>query len=313
MSETTVEKKSKQTGSLTPEHSARLMRWATYASVTLAISLIALKSGAWLQTNSVSLLTSLVDSLLDSIASIINLVAVRHALMPADREHRFGHGKAEAIAALSQAAIIAGSAAFLLLEGGRRLIHPEPLAHTATGVVVMGVSLVATAFLLVFQRYVIRKTKSVAISADSLHYLSDLFTAVAVIMALVLTERFGFVYADPLFAVTIATYILYSAWKIARSSFDQIMDRELPDEDRGRIRDVVMSHPDVLNMHDLRTRSSGLNSFIQLHMELDGRMTLKRAHDIADEVQIMVENTFPEAQVLIHQDPEGLEDPPVFD
>jgi len=307
-----VEKNPNQPGSLTPEHSARLMRWATYASVTLAISLIALKSGAWLQTNSVSLLTSLVDSLLDAIASIINLVAVRHALTPADREHRFGHGKAEAIAALSQAAIIAGSAAFLLLEGGRRLIHPELLAHTDAGVIVMGISLVATAFLLGFQRYVIRRTKSVAISADSLHYLSDLFTAVAVIVALVLTERFGFVYADPLFAITIAAYILYSAWKIAGSSFDQIMDRELPDEDRDRIRDVVMSHPDVLDMHDLRTRSSGLNSFIQLHMELDGGMTLKRAHDIADEVQIMVESTFPDAEVLIHQDPEGLEDPPVF-
>ena len=312
MSETTVEKNPNQSRSLTPEHSARLMRWATYASVTLAISLIALKSGAWLQTNSVSLLTSLVDSLLDAIASIINLVAVRHALTPADREHRFGHGKAEAIAALSQAAIIAGSAAFLLLEGGRRLIHPEPLAHTGAGVIVMGISLVATAFLLGFQRYVIRRTKSVAISADSLHYLSDLYTAVAVIVALVLTERFGFVYADPLFAITIAAYILYSAWKIAGSSFDQIMDRELPDEDRDRIRDVVMSHPDVLDMHDLRTRSSGLNSFIQLHMELDGGMTLKRAHDIADEVQIMVESTFPDAEVLIHQDPEGLEDPPVF-
>jgi ferrous-iron efflux pump FieF len=288
------------------------MRWATYASVTVAVSLIAVKSGAWYYTNSVSILTSLIDSLLDSGASIINLVAVRHALTPADREHRFGHGKAESIAALGQAAIIAGSAAFLLLQGGNRLMHPEPLAHTQTGVLVMVISLVVTVGLLSFQRHVVKRTKSVAISADSLHYLSDLFTTAAVIVALLLSDYLGWKYADPVFALAIAIYILYSAWRIAASAFDQIMDREFPDQERDRIRDVVMEHPEVLDMHDLRTRSSGTHSFIQLHLELDGKMTLERAHQIADEVQMGLEKAFPEAEVLIHQDPEGLEEPPVF-
>jgi len=297
---------------ITPAHAARLMRWATYASVTVAVSLIAVKSGAWYYTNSVSILTSLIDSLLDSGASIINLVAVRHALTPADREHRFGHGKAESIAALGQAAIIAGSAAFLLLQGGNRLMHPEPLAHTQTGVLVMVISLVVTVGLLSFQRHVVKRTKSVAISADSLHYLSDLFTTAAVIVALLLSDYLGWKYADPVFALAIAIYILYSAWRIAASAFDQIMDREFPDQERDRIRDVVMEHPEVLDMHDLRTRSSGTHSFIQLHLELDGKMTLERAHQIADEVQMGLEKAFPEAEVLIHQDPEGLEEPPVF-
>jgi len=288
------------------------MRWATYASVAVALVLIALKIGAWAYTNSVSILTSLVDSVLDGGASLINLFAVRHALLPADREHRFGHGKAEAVAALGQAAIIGGSAAFLFLQAGDRLIHPKPIAHTDTGILVMALSIVATIFLLAFQRYVVRKTKSVAISADSVHYMSDLFTAAAVILALVLTERFGLIYADPLFAAGIAVYILYSTWKIAADALDQIMDREFPDEDRDRILDVVMAHSEVLDMHDLRTRSSGANTFIQLHLELDGKMTLDRAHEIADEVQVLLENAFPDAEVLIHQDPEGLEDPPEF-
>jgi len=312
MADTVAGKIVNRPGPTVPESSARLMRWATYASVSVALGLIALKTGAWLHTNSVSILTSLVDSLLDAGASLINLFAVRHSLLPADREHRFGHGKAEAVAGLSQAGIIGGSAAFLLLQAGDRLLHPEPVVDTDVGISVMGISFVATALLLAFQRYVVRKTKSVAISADSLHYLSDLFTAVAVVMALVLTERFSFASADPLIAGAIAAYILYSAWKIATDAFDQIMDREFPDEDRDRIRDVVMGHSEVLDMHDLRTRSSGTNTFIQLHLELDGSMSLDRAHEIADEVQLLLERAFPDAEVLIHQDPEGLEEHPVF-
>ena len=312
MADTVAGKIVNRPGPTVPESSARLMRWATYASVSVALGLIALKTGAWLHTNSVSILTSLIDSLLDAGASLINLFAVRHSLLPADREHRFGHGKAEAVAGLIQAGIIGGSAAFLLLQAGDRLLHPEPVVDTDVGISVMGISFVATALLLAFQRYVVRKTKSVAISAESLHYLSDLFTAVAVVMALVLTERFSFASADPLIAGAIAAYILYSAWKIATDAFDQIMDREFPDEDRDRIRVVVMGHSEVLDMHDLRTRSSGTNTFIQLHLELDGSMSLDRAHEIADEVQLLLERAFPDAEVLIHQDPEGLEEHPVF-
>lgn len=298
--------------SITPAHAARLMRWATYASVSVAIALIAIKSGAWFNTNSVSILTSLIDSVLDGGASVINLIAVRHALTPADREHRFGHGKAESVAALGQAAVIAGSAVFLLLQGGSRLIRPEPLSHAQSGVAVMVVSVAITAGLLLFQRYVIRRTRSVAITADSLHYLSDLFTALAVVAALLLSEYLSWTYADPLFALAIASYILYSAWQIAASAFDQVMDRELPDKERDHIRDIAISHSDVLDMHDLRTRSSGTQSFIQLHLELDGEMTLNRAHEISDEVQALLEAAYPDAEILIHEDPEGLEDPPVF-
>ena len=217
------------------------------------------------------------------------------------------------MAGLGQAAVIAGSAVFVLFEAGERLFHPQALENPNVGLGVMGVSMVLTLVLVSFQRYVVSKTKSVAIAADSLHYLSDLLTAAAVIIALLLATRFGWQMADPLFAIAVAGYVLWSAWQIARASFDQIMDRELPDHERRRIREVVMSHPDVHEMHDLRTRASGTNSFIQLHLELDGEMTLSRAHTIADEVELKVKRAFPGAEVLIHQDPEGLEAPPVFE
>lgn len=290
-----------------------LMRFATYASVTVAIVLIVIKAVALKFTGSVALLSSLIDSLLDLAASLINLVAVSHALEPADREHRFGHGKAESIAGLGQAAFITGSAVFLLFEAGDRLFDPSPVENGALGVGVMAVSIVMTFALVRFQRYVVRETESVAITADSLHYQSDLLMNAGVILALVLSTQFGWHALDPIFAIAIAIYILSAAWKIVRNSFDMLMDREFADADRERIREIALAHAEVRAMHDLRTRSSGTSSFIQLHLELDGEMTLMRAHDIADVVEAKIRAAFPRAEVIIHQDPEGLEkDTPAF-
>ncbi len=293
--------------------SGTLMRVATYASVSVAAVLIVVKAVALAYTDSVALLSSLIDSLLDLAASLINLVAVSHALAPADREHRFGHGKAESIAGLGQAAFITGSAVFLLFKAGDRLIHPSPVENGAIGIGVMGFAIVLTFGLVQFQRYVVRRTGSVAISADSLHYKSDLLMNASVIIALVLSTQLGWHALDPIFAIAIAIYILFAAWKIVTNSFDMLMDREFTDADRERIREISLSHAEVREMHDLRTRSSGTSSFIQLHLELDGEITLIRAHEIADEVEAMIRAAFPAADVIIHQDPEGLEqDTPVF-
>ncbi|MEE8546430.1 MAG: cation diffusion facilitator family transporter [Alphaproteobacteria bacterium] len=289
------------------------MRAATYASVSVALVLIVVKAVALAYTDSVALLSSFIDSLLDLGASLINLVAVSHALAPADREHRFGHGKAESIAGLGQAAFITGSAVFLLFEAGDRLIHPSPVENGAIGVGVMAFSIVLTFALVQFQRYVVRSTGSVAISADSLHYKGDLLMNASVILALVLSTQLGWHTLDPIFAIAIAIYILSAAWKIVTNSFDMLMDREFADGERERIREIALSHAEVREMHDLRTRSSGTSSFIQFHLELDGEMTLLRAHEIADEVEAKIRTAFPAADVIIHQDPEGLEqDTPVF-
>jgi ferrous-iron efflux pump FieF len=290
------------------DETARLMRQATYASVAVASSLILVKLAAWLYTDSISLLSTLIDSLLDVVASLINLFAVRHALTPADREHRFGHGKAEPLAALGQTAFIAGSGLFLVFEAGHRLFDPRPVLHSEIGIAVMVVAIVVTFALTRFQAHVVRKTGSVAIKADSLHYLGDILVNAAVIAALLIGSLLGWTLADPLFGLAIAGYIMFNAWQIARGSLDMLMDRELPESERARIRDIALANPNVLDLHDLRTRSSGRRTFIQVHVEMDGNMTLYSAHTVADEVEAALREAFPGAEVMIHQDPHGLEE-----
>lgn len=298
---------------VTRTESAQLMRWATYASVATALLLIGAKVVAYLLTGSVSLLSTLLDSLLDAAASLLNLLAVRHALMPPDREHRFGHGKAEPLAALGQSTFIAGSAVFLLVQAADRMITPHTITNTGVGLAVMAFSIAATLILVLFQRYVIRRTRSLAISADALHYASDLIVNGSVIVALILVSVYGWQRADPIFGAGIGLYIIYTAWQIARSALDMLMDRELPDEDRKRIRSIAMSHAGVRSVHDLRTRASGPTTFVQLHLEIDGNMTLNDAHVIADSVEAEVRAAFPGAEVIIHEDPAGIEEAkPVF-
>ncbi len=289
-----------------PADTARLLKLATAASVAVALTLIGAKLFAWFATGSVSILSTLIDSLLDAAASLVNLIAVRHALTPADREHRFGHGKAEPLAALGQSAFIAGSAFLLLFEAGRRIYQPVTISNGTVGIAVMVFSIVVTLALVAFQHTVVRRTGSFAIRADALHYKGDLLVNGSVIVSLLLVERLGWLYADPLFGAAIAVYILFSAWTIGRGALDMLMDHELPDHDRARIRELALSHPEVRDMHDLRTRLSGRDAFIQLHLEMDASLTLIRAHEIADEVEATIVAAFPGAEVIIHQDPEGI-------
>jgi ferrous-iron efflux pump FieF len=281
---------------------ARLLRIATYASVLTASVLIGGKLVAWLMTSSVSVLASLVDSLMDVAASLINLFAVRYSLMPADKEHRFGHGKAESLAGLAQATFIAGSAAFLILHAIDRLMYPHPLEDIAVGIGVMIFAVISTLVLLLVQRHVIKKTGSTAIRADSLHYVTDLFTNLSIIAALALAY-FGWSGLDPIFAIGIALYILYSAWEIGHEAFQLLLDRELPDDIRNQIKQIAISHAGVRGIHDMRTRKSGQTEFIQLHLELDDHLPLVQSHKIADEVEMAIQQAFPMADIIIHQDP----------
>jgi ferrous-iron efflux pump FieF len=271
----------------------------------VAIFLIGAKLIAWNASDSVSLLATLIDSMLDALASIINLVAVRHALTPADKEHRFGHGKAEALAGLSQSLFIAGSAGFLLVEAVRRIFNPSQVESIELGIVVMVISIVATLLLLAFQQHVIRKTNSTAIRADALHYRTDLLVNGSVIFALVLATV-GWNGFDGVFAAVIGVYILYSAREIIVTSYDHLMDRELPDEDREKIKALVLEHPSARGLHDLRSRHSGTMTFIQLHLELDDDLSLLEAHKISDEVEENIQSAFPGSEVIIHIDPQSV-------
>lgn len=282
--------------------SARLLRLATTASVATAFVLILAKLIAWGLSGAVSIMASLVDSMMDALASIINLIAVRFSLIPADDEHRFGHGKAESLAALGQATFIAGSAAFLVLHAIERLLHPQPLERVGLGIAVIVFATVVTLLLLALQRYVIRETRSTAIRADSLHYTTDVLVNISVIAALLLSGL-GWTRIDSIFGILIAGYVSYSAWGIGADAVQTLMDRELPDDVQERLREIANRHPRVHGVHDMRTRQSGRDYFIQMHIELDSNMLLVEAHEIGDTVEASIRAEFPNADVLIHHDP----------
>ena len=287
------------------EESGRLLRLATNLSVSVALVLIIAKGWAWWMTDSVAILASLVDSLMDAGASLLNLFAVRYALAPADASHRWGHGKAEAIAGLGQGVFIIGSGLFLVSEAVNRLLYPAPVAAFSVGIGVMVLTITLTAALVAAQSYVIRRTRSAAIRADSLHYRADLLTNAAVLAALVLSH-FGWSGVDPLFALAVATYTLKAAWDIIRDAVSELLDQELPEARRQEILDIASAHPRVRGVHDLRTRSAGRVDFIELHLELDDHMPLMVAHEVSDAVEEAIIEAIPEADVMIHLDPVSL-------
>jgi ferrous-iron efflux pump FieF len=284
----------------------RLMRLATWASMAVALTLIAAKAAAWILTDSVSMLSSLVDSALDFLASLVTFLAVRHALTPADAQHRFGHGKAEALAGLAQAGFIAASGGALLLTVSDRLMHPQPVHNGMLGLLVSGLAIALTLGLVLFQNLVVRRTGSLAIGADRAHYFTDLASNVAVGLAIYLSGLLDEPLIDAGMAALVALWLLYGAWRVGRRSLDVLMDRELPDRDRQRIIALAQAHPEVRDIHDLRTRSAGLTKFVQLHIELDPRLTLVRAHEIADQVEGDIQRAFPDAEIILHVDPHGV-------
>jgi ferrous-iron efflux pump FieF len=284
-----------------------LMRRAAVAAVATGVFLVAVKAVAYIVTDSIAMLASLADSALDIIGSTVNLLAVRQALMPADREHRFGHGKAEPMAGLAQGAFIAGSATFLVIEAAERLIEPRAVENGSAGLVVMAISIASAVALVTMQQVVVKRTGSVAIDSDRVHYLADILINGGVIVAIVLATQFGLIAADPLIGIVLAGILAVGSWHVFKRSYDQLMDRELPDATRDRIKAIVRRHPAVRALHDLRTRSAGMTSFIQIHIELDPGLTLLRAHALSDEVVDALQAEFPSAEIIIHQDPAGHE------
>lgn len=281
---------------------ARLVTMAAWTATIVATLLLIVKVITWWVTGSVSLLASLIDSMLDIAASVVNLIVVRYSLQPADREHTFGHGKAESLAALAQAMFISGSAVFLILNGIDRFFRPHELNAPELGVYVSLFAMVVTFGLVMFQKHVVRVTGSQAIAADSLHYQTDLYMNGAIMVALGLSY-FGVTQADAVFAIGIGIFILYSAFKMVSEAIQTLLDRKLPDEELEQIRKECLKVEGVLGVHQLRTRMSGPTRFIQLHLELDDNLRLIEAHHIADKVEDNLLELFPEADVLIHQDP----------
>ena len=288
-----------------PSRRAALIKAASYASVAVALTLLIIKAWAWRATGSISLLSSLADSLLDLVASALTFWAVRFSLTPADSEHRFGHGKSEGLAAMGQALIIAGSGAYVCLEAIQRMAAPQPITAPEAGLAVMVLATLATLMLVIFQSYVSRRTGSVAISADALHYKADLLVNVGVIAAILATALTGWYRVDPIVGLAVALYILWGAFAILRKALDILLDREIPDEDRERIQQIALQHSDVHGIHDMKTRFGGSNYIIQFHLELNPQISLWRSHEILDDVEAAILVEFPRSDIIIHADPVG--------
>jgi len=288
------------------------MRRAAWASVSVSLFLVGIKAFAYFASHSVAMLASLADSALDLFTSSINLFAIRQALTPADAEHRFGHGKAEPLAGLAQGAFITASALFLVIQAVNRILAPEPIEHSIAALVVMCIAIACAIGLILYERRVVAATGSLAVEADQTHYFADLVTNIGVVLALLLSSFLGWTLADPLIAIAVAGVMLWSALGVGRQSFNQLMDRELPDEERARICRIAQSHRAVKNVHDLKTRMAGLSTFIQLHLALDPDISLAEAHVISDAVESALLQAYPGAEVIIHQDPAGLEPEPML-
>jgi len=288
---------------------ATLRRLASLISLITAVVLVAVKLSAWIVTGSVAMLTSAVDALVDTGASFATYFGVRYAERPPDHDHRFGHGKGEAVAAFTQATFLAGAAFVLTVQSIQRLVYTQPINALDVGLLVIVASLIAALALVVVQTWVLRKTGSTAIAADRAHYLTDVAVNVAVLIALGVTKLTGWTRADPAFALAISGYMLWNAYGIAKHALAQLLDRELSDDDRQRIKTAILTCHGVRGTHDLRTRFSGDRTFIEYHVEVDGRLPVDRGHAIGDATERAVENLLPgTVEVMAHLEPFGIDD-----
>jgi ferrous-iron efflux pump FieF len=288
------------------EARARLTRGAAFASIAMALVLAALKLWAVARTDSTAMLGSLADTALDLIASVATLIGVWIAAQPADHDHRFGHGKAEALAAMFQVVLISLSAVGLAFRAVEQLVGGHRVAAAGEGIIVSLIAIVGTFALLWWQRRVISKTDSIAIKTDNVHYKSDLFLNLGVIAALALDHYLGLAGADPLFGLAIAAWLAWGGWRASAEALDHLMDKEWPNEKKEQFLAVIARHPELKGVHDLRTRTSGTLDFVQFHAMVNGAMTVAEAHRVMDEIEERIERDFPGVEVLIHPDPEGL-------
>jgi ferrous-iron efflux pump FieF len=293
---------------ITAEERARLTARAALASTAMAVMLIALKAYAAVRTSSMAMLGSLADSGLDLVASLIVLLAVRIAAQPADYEHRFGHGKAEALASLVQVILISFSALFIGFRSIQRLISGAQTGEAELGIGVSVIALVLTTVLISYQRSVVKRTGSLAIGTDRLHYSSDLLLNGSVIAALALDQLVGLTGADAVFGLIIAAWLLWGAWRSSSQALNQLMDREWPDDLRESFLAAAKEYPELAGLHDLRTRTSGTHNFAQFHVWVPAEWTVQEAHDRLDAVEEELQQRFPNTEILIHVDPEGQTD-----
>jgi len=285
-----------------------LVRSASIASLLVASTLIVLKYYGWVTTTSVSLLGSLADSLIDFLASVFVFVAISYSILPADAKHRFGYGKSEGLAAFVQSLFIGISGIYVCFEAIKRLLNPSQINQPSIAIWIILVSIALTLALVMYQKYVVKKSKSIAIESDQYHYLTDTYINLSVLFSIAITGWTRFVFIDALVGLLISGIILYTSVTLLKKSFKILLDQEIQSDDRDRIREIALDHPKVLGFHDLRTRDTGRKYIIQFHLELDPNMSLLESHEITDEVTDNVLKLYPDSELIIHTDPLGIDE-----
>jgi len=285
-----------------------LVRSASIASLLVASTLIVLKYYGWVTTTSVSLLGSLADSLIDFLASVFVFVAISYSMLPADAKHRFGYDKSEGLAAFVQSLFIGISGIYVCFEATKRLLNPSQISQPSIAIWIILVSIVLTLALVMYQKYVVKKSKSIAIESDQYHYLTDTYINLSVLFSIAITGWTRFVFIDALVGLLISGVVLYTSVTLLKKSFKILLDHEIQSFDRDRIREIALDHPKVLGFHDLRTRDTGRKYIIQFHLELDPNMSLLESHEITDEVTDNVLKLYPDSELIIHTDPLGIDE-----
>jgi len=285
-----------------------LVRSASIASLLVASTLIVLKYYGWVATTSVSLLGSLADSLIDFLASVFVFIAISYSLLPADAKHRFGYGKSEGLAAFIQSLLIGISGIYVCFEAIKRLLNPSQINQPSIAIWIILISIALTITLVMYQKYVVKKSKSMAIESDQYHYLTDIFINLSVLFSIVITGWTRFVFIDALVGLLISGVVLYTSVTLLKKSFKILLDQEIQSDDRDRIKEIALDHPKVLGFHDLRTRDTGRKYIIQFHLELDPNMSLLESHEITDEVTDNVLKLYPDSELIIHTDPLGIDE-----
>jgi ferrous-iron efflux pump FieF len=283
-----------------------LKNLAVIFGVILSVTLILVKLFAFIKSGSLAVFSSLIDSVTDLFASTVSFLAVYFSSKPASINHRYGFGKTEALSALLQALFVGASGLFVIVDGIKRLINPVEINQIDIAIYIMVFSIISTLFLVLFQTYVAKKTNSLAIKADRAHYVVDFLTNSTVIISLICVHFFGFYLFDVIAGLFISVYLLYNAYSLAKESIDLITDRELSNDIRENIKHIVLETDGVLGMHDFRSRSLGDIYFVELHLELDGNISLYSAHDLTNIVEKKITESYPNSQILIHQDPYGV-------
>ena len=285
-----------------------LVKSASIASLLVASTLIVLKYYGWTTTSSISLLGSLADSLIDFLASVFVFIAITYSFLPADEKHRFGYGKSEGLVAFMQSLLIGISGIYVFIEAIKRLVYPSQINKPIIAIWVIIVSIVLTLALIMYQKYVVEKSKSMAIESDQYHYLTDTFINLSVLFSVVISGWTRFIFIDAVVGLLISGVVLYNAFILLKKSFKILLDQEIQSSDRDQIKKIAIQHPKVLGFHDLRTRDTGRNYIIQFHLELDPKMSLLESHSITDEVTDDVLARYPNSEIIIHTDPLGIDE-----